>query len=406
MAPSFRHFLLIFLSFSSLVFVSQSQSHSHSQTQTIFKPNKLVLPVQKDSATALHVANIHSPLSQAPFLVDLNGQFMWANCKQQYLSSTFHAPYCHSTQCSRANSHNCRTCSSAASRPPAVCHNNTCGLIAVNPVTHQTAMAELAQDVFSIQSTQGQMARVPQFLFACAPSLLLQKGLPKNAQGVVGLGHAPISVPTQLSSHFGFQPKFALCLTSSPRKNGVIFFGDVPFSHNLSFTPLSISRKGEYFIQVKSIRINNKLVPLNTPLSSMISTTDPYTVLERSVFKTVSQLFADKLSDVAGISRVKPPVAPFEVCYDSSKIASSVPNVDLVLHTQNVVWRIFGANLMVKAREGVTCLGLVDGGPRPRASIVIGAYQLEDNLLQFDLARSRLGFRRTNCANFNFTVSR
>ncbi|KAL3626099.1 GLC7-interacting protein 2 [Castilleja foliolosa] len=55
------------------------------------------------------------------------------------------------------------------------------------------------------------------------------------------------------------------------------------------------------------------------------------------------------------------------------------------------------------------CLGFLDGGLSPRTAIVIGGYQLEDNLLQFDLAASRLGFsatllgRQTTCANFNFT---
>lgn len=145
----------------------------------------------------------------------------------------------------------------------------------------------------------------------------------------------------------------------------------------------------------------------------MISTTTPYTILEHSIFTTVTQFFSKELS---GVPQTKP-VAPFGVCYESNKITSSrlgpgVPNIDLVLHTQNVIWRIFGANLMVQAHLGVTCLGFVDGGSHPKASlIVIGAYQLEDNLLQFDLAKSRLGLssslksRRTNCANFNFTSS-
>ncbi|KHN18889.1 Basic 7S globulin [Glycine soja] len=59
--------------------------------------------------------------------------------------------------------------------------------------------------------------------------------------------------------------------------------------------------------------------------------------------------------------------------------------------------------------DKVLCLGFVNGGENPRTSIVIGGYQLEDNLLQFDLATSRLGFSsllygsRTTCANFNFT---
>ncbi|GAY44670.1 hypothetical protein WN943_007332 [Citrus x changshan-huyou] len=66
---------------------------------------------------------------------------------------------------------------------------------------------------------------------------------------------------------------------------------------------------------------------------------------------------------------------------------------------------------MVQARSGVTCSAFVDGGVRPKASIIIGSHQLQDNLVQFDLAGSRLGFsstllfRRTSCSNFNFTAT-
>ncbi|CAG7900319.1 unnamed protein product, partial [Brassica rapa] len=40
---------------------------------------------------------------------------------------------------------------------------------------------------------------------------------------------------------------------------------------------------------------------------------------------------------------------------------------------------------------------------------IIGGLQLEDNLIEIDLAKNTLGFsstllgRQTNCANFNFT---
>ena len=53
MAP-LLHYLLVLLSFSSLVLASPPP-------QANFKPNKLVLQVHKDSATNLHVANVHSP---------------------------------------------------------------------------------------------------------------------------------------------------------------------------------------------------------------------------------------------------------------------------------------------------------------------------------------------------------
>ena len=72
---------------------------------------------------------------------------------------------------------------------------------------------------------------------------------------------------------------------------------------------------------------------------------------------------------------------------------------------------MFGANSMVQVNDNVLCLGIVNGGEKATTSIVIGGYQLEDNLLQFDLASSRLGFSSllygsmTTCANFNFTSS-
>ncbi|GAY49159.1 hypothetical protein CUMW_117130 [Citrus unshiu] len=324
---SFLHlFHIFFLISTSYFLVTQSKPPQH----TAFNPNKLVLPIQKDQATHLFITNIHkrTPLKQVPFVVHLNGQFLWVACEQSYLSSTYHAPLCHSTQCARANTPYCHTCNST---PRPGCHNNTCGLMATNPMTHQAAMAELAQDVLSIQSTKGSkpgpLVRVPRFLFAC----------------IAGLGHAPLSLPNQLASHFGFPPKFALCLHSSASNfpNGAIFFGNGPYLmlpgiDISSQLPLTISPEGQYYITLTSIRINNK---------------------------------------------------------------------------QNVKWTIIGANSMVQARSGVTCLAFVNGGVRPRSSIIIGSHQLQDNLVQFALAGSRLGFsssllfRRTSCSNFNFSAT-
>ncbi|KAM0985127.1 hypothetical protein ACFX13_012660 [Malus domestica] len=128
----------------------------------------------------------------------------------------------------------------------------------------------------------------------------------------------------------------------------------------------------------QSIKINQKVGALNTSLLAIdnkgyggtkISTVNPYTVLETSIYNTMVNTF---MKEVANIPKVKP-ITPFGACF-------SLKNI-----------------------------GFVDGGKRPKTSIVIGGHQLEDNLLQFDLATSRLGFsssllfRRTTCVNFNFT---
>ncbi|KAJ6747287.1 ASPARTYL PROTEASE FAMILY PROTEIN putative-RELATED [Salix koriyanagi] len=134
--------------------------------------------------------------------------------------------------------------------------------------------------------------------------------------------------------------------------------------------------------------------------------------METTIYNAVTDTFIRELAK-ANVPRVAA-VAPFGACFNSKNIGSTrvgpaVPQIDLVLQSKNVYWRIFGANSMVQVKDDVLCLGFVDGGVNPRTSIVIGGHQLEDNLLQFDLAASRLGFSssllftQTTCANFNFT---
>ena len=94
-------------------------------------------------------------------------------------------------------------------------------------------------------------------------------------------------------------------------------------------------------------------------------------------------------------------VKPFSACFDaktvlSTRIGPSVPTIGLVLQNSNTTWSIFGAKSMVEVSNGaVLCLGIVDAGTDPTTSIVIGTHQMQDNLIQFDLAAYRLGFSST-----------
>lgn len=141
-----------------------------------------------------------------------------------------------------------------------------------------------------------------------------------------------------------------------------------------------------------------------------ISTVNPYTVLEKSIYKALVNAFVKELN----VSRVAS-VAPFGACFSSKDISTAytgpaVPKIDLVLQKKDVYWRIFGGNSMVSVSNDVMCLGFVDGGKNPRTSIVIGGRQVEENLLEFDIASSKLGFspllfRKQICANYNFAAA-
>ncbi|CAO2821886.1 unnamed protein product [Amaranthus hypochondriacus] len=427
---AFFHLLLT----SSLLFILTSAS-------TSFRPKALVIRVSKDPSTLQYTTTLtqRAPPLTVPLTIHLGAQFLWVDCDKNYVSSTYRPARCNSAQCSLANSKGCGTCNAPA-RPG--CNNNTCGLFPENPFISTSTIGELASDTIRVSSTDGstpgQIVTIPNFIFNCAPTFLL-KGLAKGVQGIAGFGRSKISVPSQFSSAFSFVRKFAICLSSS--SNGVAFFGNGPYnllpgtdaSSVLSYTPLLINpvstagsssageKSSEYFISVKSIKINEKGVPINKSLLSInkqgfggtkISTVNPYTVLESSIYKAVTEVFMNELGNV---SKVKP-VAPFKMCYNwrsfrSTRVGFGVPTIDLVLQNEEVYWRMFGANSMVQVNDDVICLGFVDGGVNPRTTIVIGGYQLEDNLLEFDLARSRLGFSstllflRTTCANFNFTSS-
>ncbi|XAR57201.1 Nepenthesin [Bertholletia excelsa] len=427
MASSFTFILL-----STLLVLSPALA------KTSFRPKALVLPVTKDPKTLQYLTHLNqrTPLVPVSLTLDLGGQLFWVDCEQAYVSSTYRFPRCHSAQCSLAGSKLCGECFSS---PQIGCNNNTCLLMPENRITGPKFPAELSSDIVSIQSTDGsnpgRAASVPRFLFACTGQVMLY-GLADGVKGVAGLGRYKISLPSQLSAAFSFARKFGICLSSG---TGVVIFGDGPYvllpgidvTKKLMYTPLIRNPVGtidrffahegstDYYIGVKSIKINEKDVPINKTLLSidkegrggtMISSINPYTVLETSIYKAVTKFFAKEL---AGIRKAKA-VAPFKLCYKaddlgSTRVGAAVPPIDLVLQNENVTWRIFGANSMVNVKDDILCLGVVEAEEETRASIMIGGHTIEDNLLQFDLARSRLGFSssllfgRTTCANFNFT---
>ncbi|KAK7270263.1 hypothetical protein RIF29_23276 [Crotalaria pallida] len=438
---NFNHFFTLLL-LLLLFFITAPSSLAEES----FRPKALVLPVTKDSSTLQYLAKINqrTPLVPLSLVVDLGGQFQWVDCETNYVSSTYRPARCHSAQCSLAKANGCGDCFSS---PKPGCNNNTCGLSPDNTVTHTATSGELAQDVVSIQSTNGvnpgRSVTVSRFLFSCAPSSLLQ-GLANGASGMAGLGRTKISLPSQFASAFSFHRKFAFCFSAS---DGVVFFGDSPYvfrgngqgvpsvdaSKLLTFTPLitnpvstaSASSQGEpsseYFIGVKSIKIDNKIVQINSSLLSIdsnngvggtkISTIDPYTVLEASIYKAVTEAF-DRAAARRNITRTDS-YAPFEFCYDSedvdgNELGKTVPTIELVMQN-GVSWNIFGANSMVNINDLTMCLGFMNGGEKTRTSIVLGGYQIDNHVLQFDLATSRLGFSpllfayHTECIYFNMT---
>ncbi|WMV10433.1 hypothetical protein MTR67_003818 [Solanum verrucosum] len=139
-------------------------------------------------------------------------------------------------------------------------------------------------------------------------------------------------------------------------------------------------------------RFVGKDVPLNKTLlfindqghgGTRISTTIPFTILYTSIYEVVKTAFINALPK--NVTMVDPPMKRFGACFSSKNIRSAnvgpdVPVINFVFHKKSAFWRIYGGNSVVQVSEDVMCLAFVGVDQTWKPSIVIGGYQLEENL--------------------------
>ncbi|KAG8370154.1 hypothetical protein BUALT_Bualt14G0087800 [Buddleja alternifolia] len=392
---SFLYSLLFF--FAILIYSTNAQ-------------NGLTIPIQRDSKTSRFYTTIQMGSNRATInaLIDLGGPFLWFSCND-HISNTYNPIPCGSTKCDIAKGLGCFGCNLP---PRPGCSNDTCGASPYNPFMDMLVSQGFYEDTLYTKDP----LTVPEFSYSCMDKDFLE-GLPSSSTGMLGLGRTNISLHKQIATKFNLPDKFSLCFPSSGTGKLSVGPGPSPdISKSLKTTPLIINPvstypiyvegdpSDEYFIQVNSIRVDGK--PLNVKNSyfsidkngvggTKISTIQNYTALHNNIYKPFARAFTKAASNMK-IKSVAA-VAPFRACFSSSSIfrilsGPSVPTNDLVLPGNNVYWRINGANSMVEIDNKTTCLGFVDGGSNPRTAIVIGAHQLQENLLEFDLVSSQLRF--------------
>ncbi|KDP40113.1 hypothetical protein JCGZ_02111 [Jatropha curcas] len=427
------------------------------------KPKALILPLSKDASGStvqyLTHFNMGTPPAKKNFVVDLGGKHLWMDCDNgSYLSTTIKHARCGSAPCSVANAPCTGGCVSGHHKPG--CSNETCSFLTVNTIPAEGSGYDngyVSLDKISLQSTDGSKSgpsvTISDFIFGCLDTRERLSNLAKGADGMVGLGREKIALAVQLSSALGgsLRRKFAICLPSSSKSNGVMFFGDSPYVFypgyneskaidvssrftytklyiNTEFTGSSVVIRGppspEYFVKVTSILVNKKPIFINSTFlefhrngkgGAKISTVEPYTKLETTIYKSLVKAFDEEIA-VWNVTKVASPVEPFTDCYTIGRMGMtglgiSVPDIAFEFENKkNVYWEMYGANTMVQVNRDVVCLAFLDAGDEPviTTPIVIGAHQLQDNLLQFDLASNRLSFTSTllweevECSNFKF----
>ncbi|KFK26148.1 hypothetical protein AALP_AA8G210000 [Arabis alpina] len=386
---------VIFL-FLSLTFLYLSNT-SHSFVEP--KVQAFLHPIRKDEATNSY----YMPLSTGTYsngnslnlVIDLNGAApLLRPCATAAKSTTYHSIKCGSTRCSYANPS--FSCPKNTNKKP------TCRKYVSTSFSDKPVNVNLLRDTFAMLYTPNGVyhmdsEKISNLTLTCTDDGTALKYIPSAFNGAIGLANTPFSIPSQLASMYKFPLKISLCLPSTENSktySGDLWIGDGPFYYlpylkdvakSFASTPLIGNNKsGEYLIDVKSIKIGGKTIPL-LPGATKICTLAPYTVLHTSIYKALVATFTREAKMVKA-----PAVKPFGACF-RSKGGRGTPVIELVL-SGGAKWKIYGSNSLVKVSKDVVCLGFVDGGVKPKNLILIGGYQLEDNLVEFDLKASKFSF--------------
>ncbi|XVE84907.1 hypothetical protein DITRI_Ditri17bG0049200 [Diplodiscus trichospermus] len=310
-----------------------------------FHSVSVLFPVTKDAATLQYVSRIShgTPLKSTDLVVDLGGPFLWMDCDSGQVSSSKRLISSCSVNCSRAKFHDLGTSKSGGR---GCVFNTNCNVFPYNNITGMTAAGELVEDVIALDSVDpfevSHITTVDHLFFSCAPSILLQ-GLATGAKGMLGLGKASVSLPSQLISSIGHSQNFILCLSSS---NGAVLTGNgrtifgTKITRSLVYTPL-VTKRRDYFINVQSIKINGRRLAVDKSMllgksGTKLSTIVPYTTMESSIYAIFSKAYV-KAAIALNMTRLAA-VAPFGLCFSSKQVGDSmagppVPEIDLILQS-------------------------------------------------------------------------
>ncbi|KAK1419885.1 hypothetical protein QVD17_29306 [Tagetes erecta] len=412
--------LILFILLSFTLNILSQATHSRLHTS--------VIAITKDEKTSFHT--VSWGYFEPDHILDLDAPFTWKNCIIRHSEIVcgleegcrFPLP-CDNTLCKEAKSYINPICPSLNN----ITSKYGCRICAVtpfNPISNTCKISQLTTDLVNLYLTDGRNPSPgpdhpfgSRFVVSCAPSSLL-RSFPEGVRGVASFSWSSLSFPRQFS-YLHMTEKFAVCLPSSSSARGVTFLGDGPFYFLqfpkldlrtiLSYTPIirKTSKSLGYYIKITQIAVQGTAIGVSSLIktsSVKLSTLVPYTTLRSDIYKALVKSFSTATKNIPRVTAVQ----PFNLCFKTGSGYHGVPKIDL--ETQGgKKWTISGDNSMKHVGNGVSCLAFMDGGSNVEDEIVIGAYQMENNFLFFDLVNRKLGFsssllaRGTSCNSFNFT---
>ncbi|KAG2619688.1 hypothetical protein PVAP13_3NG127100 [Panicum virgatum] len=338
---------------------------------------------------------------RAPLVVDLAGPLVWSSCAFGHPTFPCGSAECHAAGgfCWHQQGRPWQQDYGAGAEVDGGDHDCACTARACDPVTRdRCAPGDLTTFAMSANATDGRNALYPapfQAVGACAPDQLLRsRSLPAGAAGVAGFGRAPLSLPAQLAARLGcgyYLPVEAISV-SWPNWNA----------------PTARAALPPGALELDAVTGRGGVA---------LSTVQRYTAMRPDVYRAFVRAFNETIG-TPGYVKPMPAVAPFELCFDTFSLRHvrvlgwDVPSIRLELGAgASMDWTVASGNSMVQAADRTLCLAVIEMGPGAAApAVVIGGYQVEDNLLVFDMDKEVLHFSGllwgsgASCSGFNFTA--
>lgn len=379
------------------------------------------------------VMELGSPAAGIALIIDTGSEIAWVQCLpcrkcgsqirdpifDPSRSSTYRKLPCRSVWCKDAAglAMGCRPHAFSTPTKSDTCfYNATYG-------DNSVSYGELSVDTLTIPSLDGNPVTVSEFVFGCG---LENTGVETdfNASGLMGLDRGSHSVVSQLGVH-----KFVYCLpdrTHNIDATGFISFGnqqllpstgrgsqpnvDVP--PPLQYTTLLLNNKTEfyaqsYYVNLTGISVERQLLDIPSSLFEI----DEFSGYGGTIIDTGTSLtsfvdlayaaFRDSVrSQVSGSARqiYIPELPSFDSCYTMPRAegAPAAPEIRLHFDGSGLELRLPKSNVWLQVgTEGdrnVYCLAFAAAGQGAGGRNVIGNFQQQNFLVEYDLQRGRIGF--------------
>jgi hypothetical protein len=227
--------------------------------------------VQYDLVTEYTMAlSVGTPPQRFFVFIDTGSDLLWLNCKPciQCISHSFGSPFDPSLSSSYRNT-SCTDnfCKVLITHPNIAgevsCEDFKCKYFSAYGLGFVTSQGNVAYETLTVTNIDGWSTSIPNVLFGCGHNQ--SNNFFFGADGILGLGRSPISLPSQLRNIY--PDIFSYCLvpfSSSTTNTSTFFFGSplgFKLHRHLVYTPIvNQTFSAHYYVGLTGISVNGTLL--------------------------------------------------------------------------------------------------------------------------------------------------